>query len=542
MRQETQPTAVAQNKRVIAHATLDTNLNILSYSPELLQWSCMEPDRLATCCLFDLFPQLEPSHDLILRHQQTPGTAFIYHNAHFAHDSHPDHIFDLQLEAFPELPNRLLLTIIPLFSHLLSPITPSDNDKNLVTLARHNRELLLLNRASQILTATLDSEEVLERLLQVTAQVIDATGSSVWLWADDAQEHLVCRAAFHPGKEEFLLGMQVASGQGIVGWVAESNQGTIVFNPAADGRFYPHIDVTSDFTTTSILAVPIHLRNRILGVLEVINKRDGRFLSEDLSYAEMLAASAAIAIDNAQLIETLQQKMEDLKTQNEELAAFDHTVAHDLQNPLALVVGFAELLQTKDIDISQIERDRALNLLVQNAHRMSNIIQELLMLSSIRKSDVQTHPLDMNEIVLAAMDRLRFLMQQHKIRLIMPDSWAVARGYAPWIEEVWENYISNALKYGGEPPKIELGNVVLPDGRIKFWIRDNGQGIPLEKQALLFTSFTKLSEVRVTGHGLGLSIVRRIIEKLGGEVGVESQPGKGSLFSFTLPAYELPES
>ena len=541
MYQETGRAAIAQNKRVIAHAILDTNFNILSYSPELLKWSCLEPGALVGCSVFDLFPQLEPSQALILERQQIPGNAFVYRNAHFAHDSHPDHIFDLQIESFPERPNKLLLAVISLVSQLLAPATPYGNDENLATLARHNRELRLLNRASQILTATLDLAEVLERLLQVTAQIINATGSSVWLWEDDAQEHLVCRAAFHPGTEELLIGMKVASGQGIVGWVAESKEGTIVFNPASDGRFYPNIDISSNFTTTSILAVPIHLRNRILGVLEVVNKRDGRFLSEDLAYAEMLAAPAAIAIDNAQLIETLQQNMSDLKIQNEELEAFDYTVAHDLQNPLALVVGFAELLQSDDIEITQAEREHTLSLLVQNAQRMSNIIQEMLMLSSVRKSDIETHPLDMAEIVLGAMDRLRFVMQQYKIRLVLPHSWPVADGYAPWVEEVWENYISNALKYGGEPPKIELGHTVLSDGRIKFWICDNGEGIPQEKQALLFTSFTKLSEVRVTGHGLGLSIVRRIMEKLGGEVGVESQLGQGSTFSFTLPAYQSPK-
>jgi signal transduction histidine kinase len=234
--------------------------------------------------------------------------------------------------------------------------------------------------------------------------------------------------------------------------------------------------------------------------------------------------------------------MDDLTIHNAELAAFDHTVAHDLQNPLALVVGFADLLQTQGNEITEEERERALELLVQNARRMSNIIQELLMLSSVRKRDVETHPLDMTEIVQNALDRLRFVIQEYKAHIILPDSWAVAQGYGPWIEEVWENYVSNAVKYGGEPPEIELGSTVLADGRIKFWIRDNGQGIPPEKQQLLFTPFTKLSEVRVTGHGLGLSIVCRIMEKLGGDVAVESQPGHGSTFSFTLPAYDPAES
>lgn len=536
MYQATGHTSITQNKQIVAHATLDTNLNILSFSTKLAEWACVSAAELAHSHLFDLFPHLAQSQEHILKSQQISKAAFICQNIRFI-QGNPDYLFDLQIESFSGQVDKFILSVIPQTANLSATSSSSVNSESLAELTRHNRALQLLNRANQILTATLDSEEVLERLLQLTAQIINAEGSSVWLWEDDVQKQLICRAAFHPGTEGRLIGMKVAFGDGVVGWVAQSGQSAVVPDPLADGRFYPLIDATSGFATNSILAVPIHLRDRILGVLEVVNKVDGRFLSEDRTYAEMLAASAAIAIDNAHLIEVLQQKMSDLKTQNEELEAFDHTVAHNLQNPLALVVGFADLLQNDETSISEVERNHALSLLVQNTHRMSSIIQELLLLSSIRKSDIETHPLDMTEIVLGAMDRLRFMMQQYNIRIVMPDTWAVARGYGPWIEEVWENYISNALKYGGDPPKIELGNTVLPDGRIQFWVRDNGNGIPQDKQALLFTPFTQLNQVSVTGHGLGLSIVRRIIEKLGGQVGIQSQPKQGSTFSFTLPAY-----
>lgn len=532
MYQEMERVAATQHKSIIAHATLDKHLSILSYTPALRLWA--RRSSLSGLSLFDLFPQLETNLESILACVQTPGSTFVYHQAHFAATGHPNQTFNLQLEALSDLPNKLLLTVVP------APPTTVQQTR-LTDLTRHNRELLLLNRASQILTATLDSAEVMDKLLQLAVQIIQGAGSSLWLWADAQHTTLVCRAAFHPGKDEKLIGLEVASGQGVVGWVAATNKGSIVADPAQDGRFYPHVDSSSGFVTTSILAVPVQLRSRTLGVLEVVNKRDGRFLAQDISYAKTLAASAAIAIENAKLVETLRQANTDLQTQNEELEAFDRTVAHDLQNPLALVVGFADLLQTSAVEISQTEREHALNLLVQNAHRMSGIIQELLILSSVRKHEVETHPLEMAEVVLGALDRLRFMMQQYKVRIILPDSWLVARGYAPWIEEVWENYISNALKYGGSPPVVELGNEAMADGRIRFWIRDNGPGIAPDKQPLLFTPFTKVSEVRVTGHGLGLSIVRRIMEKLGGTVELESEPGQGSVFSFILPAYRADE-
>ena len=95
--------------------------------------------------------------------------------------------------------------------------------------------------------------------------------------------------------------------------------------------------------------------------------------------------------------------------------------------------------------------------------------------------------------------------------------------------------MSNALKYGGQPPRVELGATEQEDGTVRFWVRDNGHGLTPEEQARLFTPFTRLDQVSAKGHGLGLSIVRRIVEKMGGQVGVESQVGQGSTFVFTLP-------
>ena len=143
-------------------------------------------------------------------------------------------------------------------------------------------------------------------------------------------------------------------------------------------------------------------------------------------------------------------------------------------------------------------------------------------------------PLDMARIVAEAQSRLAYLIEEHRAEIILPERWPVALGHAPWVEEVWINYLSNAIKYGGRPPRVELGATAEADGEIRFWVRDNGLGLTPDDQVKLFTPFTRLDEVRAKGHGLGLSIVRRIVERLGGEVGVDSQMGGGSVFSFSL--------
>jgi PAS domain S-box-containing protein len=234
--------------------------------------------------------------------------------------------------------------------------------------------------------------------------------------------------------------------------------------------------------------------------------------------------------------EALRQYTLELQARNEELDAFAHTVAHDLKNPLGRIVGFAELLEEDCAKLPDDELCRYLHMIAQNGRKMSNIIDELLLLSSVRQTEkAEMKPLDMARIVSEAQGRLADLIEKHQAEIILPEAWPVVLGHAPWVEEVWVNYLSNAIQYGGQPLRVELGATGQADGSVCFWVRDNGPGLKPEEQAHLFTPFTQFAQVRAEGHGLGLSIVRRIVERLGGQVGVESQIGQGSIFTFTLP-------
>ena len=225
----------------------------------------------------------------------------------------------------------------------------------------------------------------------------------------------------------------------------------------------------------------------------------------------------------------------------EDLAAFAHTVAHDLKNPIGLVIGYSTLIEQDLGVMPEQELRQCLQAIARFSHKTNNIIEELLLLAEVRSSAVQLAPLDMASIVAEARQRLEHMIQQHQAKIIVPDSWPTVIGYAPWIEEVWTNYISNALKYGGQPACVELGSDRQPDGMVRFWVRDNGNGLAPDMQARLFTPFTRLAPIRATGNGLGLSIVRRIIEKIGGRIGVESShiPEQGCTFYFTLKAADV---
>ncbi len=228
----------------------------------------------------------------------------------------------------------------------------------------------------------------------------------------------------------------------------------------------------------------------------------------------------------------------ELTAQNAELSAFARTVAHDLKNPLTALTGIAEILSTDYASLSSEELGLYLRRVAWSGRKAGQIVEALLVLAGVRQHQVEPESIDMAAILAETRRRLAGMIAEYQAEIRLPATWPVAWGYAPWIEEVWVNYLSNGIKYGGRPPCLELGAAVSDDRTaIRFWVRDNGSGLAPEAQARLFTEFTRLEPGRAEGHGLGLAIVRRIIEKLGGQVGVESTPGQGSTFSFTLPAF-----
>lgn len=224
-----------------------------------------------------------------------------------------------------------------------------------------------------------------------------------------------------------------------------------------------------------------------------------------------------------------------LKDKNAELDAFAHTVAHDLKNPFGTVVSTVDLLEMAWDRLSQEQIRSFLHSIKETGLKGIDIIHALLLLASIRKEEVSTEPLDTNSILEQVLSRLTGLIESTGAELTIPDQWPLVIGYYPWVEEVWMNYVSNAMKYGGDSPKIVLGSDEPHNGTVRFWVKDNGPGIDPKEQGRLFKEFVRLDDTNQDGHGLGLSIVRRIVNRLGGKVGLESQAGQGTTFYFTLP-------
>ena len=286
--------------------------------------------------------------------------------------------------------------------------------------------------------------------------------------------------------------------------------------------------------------------NRILNrALSAANARSADLIAEgELRMDELASLNSRLREEireRERVEETLRERTEDLEARNRDLDAFSHTVAHDLRGPLGPIIGFAELLQAEFTELEEEEINRCLRAIAESGQKMANITDALLLLAGLRDVKIQMRPVDLASTVTESVARLEYMIEEYQADVVLHEDWPPALGYGPWVEEVWVNYLSNALKYGGRPPRVELGATPEADGAVRYWVRDNGVGLTAEEQARLFTPFTRLSQVDAKGYGLGLSIVQRIVEKTGGQCGVKSEVGRGSVFSFTLPRAGQPE-
>lgn len=236
--------------------------------------------------------------------------------------------------------------------------------------------------------------------------------------------------------------------------------------------------------------------------------------------------------------ETIRRYAAELEERNHELDAFSRTVAHDLKTPLSGILGYAELAEAASEDRLPPVAHDYLQSIRGLALRMSGMIDNLLLLAQLREADEVIVAVVMQPVVQAAIERLQDRIQKGGISVEVEGDLPSVMGHGPWLEGVFANLIDNAIKYIGKDnpsPTVTIqgtrkGNIV------RYEVRDNGLGIAEEDQKRLFEMFVRFHPEQAAGIGLGLSIVHRIVTKLGGEVGVESTPGEGSIFWFALPA------
>lgn len=332
---------------------------------------------------------------------------------------------------------------------------------------------------------------------------------------------------FNPAARSFLINPEkLRIGKHIDEVVTHRPEWFDKINREARHRFEEEIIVNNELRIYELIISPLTSANKTYS--------GNLILLHDITRRKMFEKNLIAAN------EKLSREIEVREKLIDDLDSFAHTVAHDIKGNLAAIVTGQDLL--RDLlrsgeyeaaeEISGLIRESSLNTL--------HITRELLTLATMGQDKICAEPLDMYEIIRAAVKRINTTVNPGIYSLETEEILPVSVGYAPWLEEVWFNYLSNGIKYGGNPAVLKIGGEHTTNGHVRYWIKDNGKGIGEEEKELLFKKFSRLNPERVKGTGLGLSIVGRIIDKLGGEVGVESSgiAGEGSLFYFTLPVME----
>jgi signal transduction histidine kinase len=296
-----------------------------------------------------------------------------------------------------------------------------------------------------------------------------------------------------------------------------------------------------------VLAAPISVGSRRLGVVAVLVKKRSAFFDDDLSLLQLLADQAAVVLEHRRLFDevldlnrTLEHNVSELRALNDELGAFAYSVSHDLRAPLRSIDGFSQiLLEDKGAALGEdgrqhLERVRAA------ATRMGALIDDLLLLSRLTRDEMKVENVDVTALALGVVDELRAREPQRSVEF--ESNGAIpAKGDARLVRIALTNLLGNSWKFtrARKPAHISFGGETR-DGEAVFFVKDDGVGFDMRYADKLFGAFQRLhSTTEFEGTGIGLATVQRIVHRHGGRVWAESVVGKGTTFYFTLPSADV---
>nr|MBN1230123.1 GAF domain-containing protein [Anaerolineae bacterium] len=288
----------------------------------------------------------------------------------------------------------------------------------------------------------------------------------------------------------------------------------------------------------SYLGVPICHEDRVMGFINLESMSPGSFVDHHAEWLEAFADLAAVASLRATWCGQIQTQNKLLETSNQDLDTFSQMVAHDLKTPLSVILGHADLMTVGDA--SSQEQTESVLIIKGQARKMATMIDELLLLARIREDERSPVSVEGGLAVEAALQRHGQKIQERGIELHADTLFPPVMAHHAWLTEIFSNLIENAVKYIGRDnphPEISIRGYAEEEGRVvRYEVQDNGLGIEPGYLINLFEKGTRYHQSEANGTGLGLYIVKRMIDKLGGAIEVDSEAGVGTTFSFKLPS------
>jgi len=396
---------------------------------------------------------------------------------------------------------------------------------------------------STLINSSLDIREVLNNSLAAVEHFIEVETSSIFE-LDTTCGELFFRCA--RGREaEKIRNLRLKLGEGIAGYVAQTERPVISADAPQDPRFLRLFDDITGFTTRSILCVPLKAKNRLIGVLELLNKRDGTdFDEEDLYIMSILANQIGIALENARLYKKLHEKLlltvEELKFtqsklfQSERLAALGKLaqgVAHEVRNPVAIIGGMAQLLEKR-----MLVTDPGLDLLREiaaAASRLERMVREVEAFTRLPTPSLIST--DISRVIQNALTAFAEQITSRGVSLEvhLPADLPTIPLDAPLMIQAFHQLLENSLEAMPAGGKLSLA-VGLEAKSVKITLQDTGTGIPADILPLVFDPFFS---TKPHGTGMGLTIAHRIISEHRGEVRLCSTPGGGATVDLWLPRW-----
>ncbi len=403
---------------------------------------------------------------------------------------------------------------------------------------RRLTELVLLNEVGRAVTSTLDREVVLREILTRALEVLQSEAGSVLLIESGGD--LVFAVAAGPSGEK-LRGMRVPINSSLAGQAVRQARPLMVLDTQSDERLYRDVDAQTGLVTRNLLAVPLVVLNQVIGVLEVINKRQGQFTAADLGVLESLAQPAAGAIANARLYEEAVQRAEQLQrsqaqlVQSEKLAALGRlttSLAHEINNPLQATLNFLHL--SLDYAVDEAKRREYLEIARQETQRLANLVNT--MLDFYRPTAGSVAGSDVNAVVERVLALVRKKLQSGNVQveLQLAANLPQVSGAPDQLAQVFLNLAVNAAEAMSDGGRLLIET---RPAKRKRWVEvsftDSGPGIAAADLPHIFEPFYTTKQA---GLGLGLSVSYGIVEAQGGTITVSSQLGQGTVFTVRLLA------
>lgn len=416
-------------------------------------------------------------------------------------------------------------------------------DERVLTAALSNRlrEISSLSEVGKALNSVLDIDDVLGIILNSCLELLEGTEGSIMLIDDDGQTLVtVCSQ----GDEGAALGGTQKVGTGVAGWVAEQRE-PLLLTGDADVSLFEQL-VPKERPILAALCVPLISRRELLGVLNVNDTAGGRLYTEhDLRAMCMFAEHAAIAISNARLYQVEREQVARLLEIDRLKSEFVATVSHELRTPLTSILGSATTLLRKIDLMATADRDQFLFMIERQGKRLLRLIEDILFASRIEAGDNRLNPelCDLVDLGQEVVETLAARPGGDRVCLSSETDHAKAFADPMAVQQVLYNLVENALKYAPGPEPIEIG-IKSSSDEVTVTVADQGPGVPDGDLPYIFDRFRQVDGSitrRATGVGLGLYIVRNLIESLDGKVWCESAPGEGSRFIFTLPTRSCEE-